>query len=252
MKLQANARRGLKDAPVSSSTGATHALPVTVVIPAYNRGTTIAGAVSSALNQTPRGPAEVIVVDDCSTDDTADVAVRGGAHVIRHDVNRGPGVARNTAITHASQPWIAFLDSDDEWLPHHLDSVWKARGHHILVSGAALRCPSDGRDRYIGACRRGGMVVRSPATVATLPMINTSGILVRRDIVQAAGGFRPLYGAEDIDLWLRVLERGTGYLSPVVSALLHVHPFVCGPGREYCSGAGAGGAARLASRVQER
>lgn len=216
--------RRLTSGPVSSSSGATSAIPVTVVIPAYNRAATIAGAVSSALKQTPHGPAEVIVVDDCSADETADIAQRAGAHVIRHDVNRGPGAARNTAIARARQPWIAFLDSDDEWLPHHLDSVWNARGDHVLVSGAALRCQSDGRDRYIGTPQRGGMVVRSPAQVATLPMTNTSGMLVRREVVQAAGGFRPLYGAEDIDLWLRILEHGTGYLSPVVSSILYVHP----------------------------
>jgi GT2 family glycosyltransferase len=215
--------RQLPSGPVSPSSGATASIPVTVVIPAYNRAAHIERAVSSVFRQTPRGPAEVLVVDDCSTDDTAEAARRAGAQVIQHDVNRGPGAARNTAIAHASQPWIAFLDSDDEWLPNHLDSLWRARGAHVLVAGAALRCESGGRDRYIGPVRRGGMVLRSPAEVATLPIITTCGVLVRRDVVQAAGGFRPLRGAEDIDLWLRVLEHGTGYLSPAVSLLIHVH-----------------------------
>jgi glycosyltransferase involved in cell wall biosynthesis len=196
---------------------------VTVVIPAYNRAASIERAVSSALHQKPGGPTEVIVVDDCSTDETADAARRAGAHVIRHDLNRGAGAARNTAIAHASQPWIAFLDSDDEWLPNHLDALWTARDGHVLLAGAALQCDSGGRYRYIGPVRPGGMVVRSPAEVATLPIITTSGVLVRRDVAQTAGGFRPLHGAEDIDLWLRVLEHGTGYLSPVVSLLYHVH-----------------------------
>jgi GT2 family glycosyltransferase len=203
--------------------GASSAVPVSVVIPAYNRGTRIARAVTTALRQEPRPPAEVIVVDDCSTDETAEAAMRAGADVIRHEINRGAGAARNTAIEHASQPWIAFLDSDDEWLPNHLAALWSVRADHVLLAGATLRCESGGRDRYIGPVQRAGMTARSPADVASIPLITASGVMVRRDVAVAVGGFRPLHGVEDIDLWLRVLEHGTGYLSPVVSVLYHVH-----------------------------
>jgi GT2 family glycosyltransferase len=208
---------------VSPSSGAPAAVPVSVVIPAYNRGARIGRAVATALRQEPRPPAQVIVVDDCSTDGTADAARRAGADVVRHEVNRGAGAARNTAIEHASQPWVAFLDSDDEWLPNHLASLWSVRADHVLLAGATLRCESGGRDRYIGPVRRGGMIVRSPADVATVPLITASGVMVRRDVAVAVGGFRPLHGVEDIDFWLRVLEHGTGYLSPVVSVLYYVH-----------------------------
>jgi GT2 family glycosyltransferase len=208
---------------VAPSSGAPSPVPVSVVIPAYNRSARIGRAVATALRQEPRPPAEVIVVDDCSTDATADAARRAGAAVVRHEVNRGVAAARNTAIEHASQPWVAFLDSDDEWLPDHLASLWSARADHVLVAGATLRCESGGRDRYIGPVRRGGLIVRSPADVATVPLITTSGVMVRRDVAIAVGGFRPLHVSEDIDLWLRVLEHGTGYLSPAVSLLYHVH-----------------------------
>jgi rhamnosyltransferase len=203
--------------------GATVALPVTVVIPAYNRAAIIERAVVSALRQQPAPPAEVLVIDDSSTDDTAELARRAGARVIRHDVNRGAGMARNTAIAGASQPWVAFLDSDDEWLPHHLASLWGARDGHVLLAGAALRCDDAGGDRYLGPVQRDGLVVRSPGDVAALPVIATSGVLMQRAAAQETGGFQALHGVEDIDLWLRVLERGTGYLSPVVSLLYHVH-----------------------------
>jgi rhamnosyltransferase len=199
-------------------------LPVSVVIPAYDRAAIIERAVASALRQAPAPPAEVLVVDDCSTDDTARRARDAGARVIRHEANRGAGAARNTAIASASQPWIAFLDSDDEWLPHHLASLWSARNGHVMLAGAALRCDDAGGDRYLGPVQRDGLLVRSPADVATLPVIAASGVLVRTEAARAAGGFRPLHGVEDIDLWLRVLERGTGYVSPVVSLLYHVHP----------------------------
>ena len=208
---------------VPSLTDAPSSVPVSVVIPAYNRGPNIGRAVRSALRQEPRRPAEVIVIDDCSTDDTATAADRAGAHVLRHDVNRGVSAARNTGMTHASQPWIAFLDSDDEWLPNHLDSLWSVRGDHVLVAAATLRCESGGRDRYIGPVRRRGMTVRSPAAVAAVPVITASGVMVRRDVAMRVDGFRPLQMTEDLDFWLRVLEHGTGYLSPVVSLLYHVH-----------------------------
>ena len=215
-------RRPLRPAAAAAD-GTAPALPVTVVIPAYNRAAIIERAVTSALRQQPAPPAEVLVVDDSSADDTAELARRAGARVIRHDANRGAGVARNTAIAGASQPWLAFLDSDDEWLPHHLASLWSARNGHVLLAGAALRCDDAGGDRYLGPVQRDGLVVRSPAEVAALPVIATSGVLVQRTAAQETGGFRALHGVEDIDLWLRVLERGTGYLSPVVSLLYHVH-----------------------------
>jgi hypothetical protein len=222
-RSQRTSDRALRCRAVPPLIGAPSAVPVSVVIPAYNRGARIARAVTTALRQEPRPPAEVIVVDDCSTDETAEAAMRAGAHVIRHEINRGAGAARNTAIEHASQPWVAFLDSDDEWLPNHLAALWSVQADHVLLAGATLRCESGGRDRYIGPVQRAGMTARSPADVATIPHITASGVMVRRDVAVAVGGFRPLHGVEDIDLWLRVLEHGTGYLSPVVSVLYHVH-----------------------------
>ena len=105
-------------------------LPITVIIPAYNRADTVARAVASALAQRPSRPAEVVVVDDGSADDTAEAARLAGARVVRHSVNRRLGAARNTGLSNATQPWIALLDSDDEWLPHHLASLWPLRGPH--------------------------------------------------------------------------------------------------------------------------
>src|SRR3954453_7217626 len=99
-------------------------LPVTVIIAAYNRADTVGRAVTSALGQRPRPPAQVLVIDDGSAEDTAHVGKRAGAEGVRHEVNRRVGPARNTGIARATHPWLALLDSDDEWLPHHLDSLW--------------------------------------------------------------------------------------------------------------------------------
>jgi glycosyltransferase involved in cell wall biosynthesis len=89
---------------------------VSAVIPAYNAERFISGAIQSVLVQTYE-IAEIIVVDDGSMDRTAEIAAGfPEARVIRRP-NGGPGAARNTGIHAASGEWIAFLDSDDLWVP---------------------------------------------------------------------------------------------------------------------------------------
>jgi GT2 family glycosyltransferase len=202
-------------------------LPVTVVIPAHNRAGTVARAVASAFAQRPSPPAQVVVIDDGSHDSTATAAQRAGAEVVRHEVNRGAGAARNTGLSHAAHPWIAFLDSDDEWLPHHLASLWPHRARHVLVAGSALSCTPDGSQRHLGPPEAEGRALRSPLDVATTSIVITSAVLARRDAVEAAGRFseanEPQPQVEDIDLWLRLLEQGSGYVSAQVSVIYHDH-----------------------------
>jgi hypothetical protein len=201
----------------------TAALPISVVVPAYNRPAMTRRAVLSAFAQRPAPPAEVLVVDDCSDDDTGEAARAVGARVIRHDVNQGEGAARNTALRHAAHDWIALLDSDDEWLPNHLDSLWGMRSGRVLLAGSALRLRPDGTHRLIGSVTDRGISIGSPADVASLRFIAASAVVIRRDIALAVGAFRPLAQAADLDLWLRILERGPGWVSPHVSVLYHEH-----------------------------
>ncbi len=92
-----------------------------MIIPAYNRANVLPRAIKSVLNQTFTDY-EIIVVDDASTDDTGAVARNsdGPLRVICHELNRGPAAARNTGIRAARGAYVAFLDSDDEWLPGKL------------------------------------------------------------------------------------------------------------------------------------
>jgi GT2 family glycosyltransferase len=202
-------------------------LPVSVVIAAYNRPEMTRRAVRSALGQRPRPPAEVIVVDDCSGDDTGAAAAAAGARVIRHETNLGEGAARNTAIAAARQPWIGVLDSDDEWLPWLLQELWPLRGDHVLVAGSAIHLRPDGRpDRYAGlAGPRVRTLARPTALVYPDNIIPASGVLLRTEAVRARGGFDPgLKFCADLDLWLRLLETGTGVMSPRVVVQYHLHP----------------------------
>jgi glycosyltransferase involved in cell wall biosynthesis len=178
----------------------------------------LARALESVAAQRPARPAEVIVVDDASTDGTAAVAERLGARVLVHDVNRGAAAARNTGVAAASQPWLAMLDSDDEWLPHHLATLWRLREDHALVAGASIAVSDDGRPpRYHGPLTRRPRVLPSPASLYPENFIPASGVLVSRQAVLTAGGYRTdLRYAEDLDLWIRVIDAGSAVVTPRV------------------------------------
>ena len=123
---------------------------VTVIIPIYNRADTIGRAVDSVLAQTwPGGATDVIVVDDHSSDhlDRALAPYGDRLACIRHDVNSGAASARNTGITAARGDYVAFLDSDDVWLPGKLgpqiaamrSNNWKASctAYYLARTGTA-------------------------------------------------------------------------------------------------------------------
>jgi glycosyltransferase involved in cell wall biosynthesis len=98
--------------------------PITVVIPAYQRESILEETVRSVLHQT-LPVAEVVVVDDGSTDRTAEVAERLGVRVLRQN-NQGVSEARNAGIRAATQEWVALLDSDDIWEAEKIEAQWQA------------------------------------------------------------------------------------------------------------------------------
>jgi glycosyltransferase involved in cell wall biosynthesis len=100
------------------------ALPISVVIPAYNASAYLAEALESVRQQTAP-PIEIIVVDDGSTDATAAIARAAGA-IVLSQANMGISAARNAGIRAATQPWVALLDADDLWEPDKLRAQWEA------------------------------------------------------------------------------------------------------------------------------
>jgi len=97
-----------------------------VVIPCYNRGRLLARAVESALAQTFK-PSEIIVVDDGSTDNSKAVCAGFGDRItFVYQANAGASAARNTGVERAAHEWVAFLDSDDYWMPTHLERMAEA------------------------------------------------------------------------------------------------------------------------------
>lgn len=117
-------------------------LDVSVVIPVYNRASVVHEAIDSALAQ-DAGGIEVLVVDDGSTDDTAEAVSRryrddSRVRVIRR-ANGGPAAARNTGIAQAHGRYLALLDSDDTWLPAYLGSqlaVLRSNGADLVIANA--------------------------------------------------------------------------------------------------------------------
>lgn len=127
--------------------------PVSVVVPCYRCGATIADAVASVARQT-LPPRQVVLVDDASPDDTVSalhaVAAQyapGWVQVVALPANRGPSGARNTGWEHATEPYVAFLDSDDTWAPTKIELQMRALRADPEIALLAHRMAVRDRDR---------------------------------------------------------------------------------------------------------
>lgn len=118
---------------------------VSVIIPCFNRGEVVARAIMSVLQQT-HADFEVIIVDDASTDggDLARIIREIGdprVKLVKHERNAGGGAARNTGVANAAGDYVAFLDSDDEWLPTKLEKQL-ARAYEQMDQRWLIYCQS--------------------------------------------------------------------------------------------------------------
>jgi glycosyltransferase involved in cell wall biosynthesis len=200
-------------------------LPVSVLIPAFNRARLLERALRSVYAQEPRQPAQVIVVDDASTDDTAEVAEAFGAQLIRHGRNLGPAATYETGLRAVRHDWVALLDDDDEWLPHHLETLWALTPGNVLVASSCVeRAPGSTEHIFHGPLTEGPIVLDTPsALLHPENLIPSSAAMFHRDTALAVGGFRS-GRCEDLDMWCRLLGRGRATLSPRVGVLYHIHP----------------------------
>ena len=200
------------------------------IIPTYNRAHLVAHAIESALDQ--RSPAdgevEVIVVDDESSDTTPELAASFGTRIIyMRQANRREGAARNQGAERASGAYLAFLDSDDYWLPGKLAADldrFEQSDKPALVYSRGRNV--DTADRFIGERRLftpQGDVFWYLAREAFIPM---STVAVRADAFRACGGFvedRDLSGTADWELWLRLAARWPVGFVDRVGTCIRVH-----------------------------
>lgn len=184
---------------------------VSVIVPVFNRQAMIGAAVASLANQT-LDDFEIIVVDDGSTDASAEIAERAGGkrvRVIRHGENRGIPAARNTGLEGARGKYIAWLDSDDLARPRRLERQvgFLARHQEIALIGSA-----SGRISFDGKPRRGARVpfVRhetlAPALLFNSPFQQSSIMGVARTLKDFA--YRAEFPVcEDLDMFIRISRK---------------------------------------------
>jgi len=204
---------------------------VSVIIGAYQAASTIGRALMSIAGQTAK-PREVVVIDDGSTDGTREAAeacapdMQGiRLKVLRTDDNRGAGAARNRAIAESSQPVLAFLDADDEWLPAKLERSLAVfdEGGPVLIAHDYLT--GDGERQRHHHCERRFLEGADPfVQLYRKGYIASCSVVAHRDAVIAAGGFdEGLLNAQDFDLWLAMLRKPGTRFRVFGEALLRYH-----------------------------
>ena len=182
---------------------------VSIVIPTYNRAKLLSHAIQSVLNQT-YPTFELIVVDDCSNDCTESV-VKGfhddRIRYIRHEKNQGAATARNNGITAAKGNYIAFQDSDDEWLPTKLEKQVNAfnsapsdcgvvyTSFWLINNGEKTLVPSSHVKQTEGKIRD---------TLLKMNFISTPTAFVRKECFEKVGMFANIPRFQDWELWLRI------------------------------------------------
>ncbi|WP_120190197.1 glycosyltransferase family 2 protein [Ammoniphilus oxalaticus] len=202
----------------------------TVVIPTYNREKYIKKAIRSVLKQTYKD-FECIVVDDASTDNTPKIVKSFGNRVkyVRHKKNLGGSAARNTGIAKAKGKYIAFLDSDDKFLPNKLKVVKKfikkhpkakfiySWYYHSNSRGQITRLRKANKARSLNELRY--LLLRRKFT------IRTSTVVVRRNAFKKCGKFSEQYRhTHDWDMWLKLLTRYYGHCIPKPLSVYRQHP----------------------------
>ena len=178
---------------------------VSVIIPTYNRGWCLEEALVSVFSQTYK-KYELIVVDDGSTDDTQQRLSRYEGVTVIAQANRGVSTARNRGIASSKGDLIAFLDSDDLWLPEKLSAqvvffqanpdalvcqtqeTWIRNGRRIQPQNRHRKQSGFFFERSLGLC-----------------LVSPSAVMMRKRLFETVGLFdESLPACEDYDLWLRV------------------------------------------------
>jgi len=187
---------------------------ISVIIPTYNRGWIIGEAIDSVLSQTYR-QFELIVVDDGSSDSTDDIlrGYKDHAELIKQK-NQGVSAARNTGIRRSRGRYIAFLDSDDFWLPEKLSRQIE----FFLSHPEALVCQTEEiwirNGVRVNPKRRhkkpSGMIFERSLGLC---LVSPSAVMINRALFKEVGLFdENLAACEDYDLWLRTSIRFPVYL----------------------------------------
>ncbi|MBN1983386.1 MAG: glycosyltransferase family 2 protein [Chitinivibrionales bacterium] len=191
---------------------------ISIVVPLYNKEKEIGETLASILRQT-MADFELIIVDDCSTDNSLSIASAisdNRISIITQKENSGVSVARNIGISHAASRFIAFIDADDEWLPNHLHDIAFliqsfphspvfATSYYIQKNKTTMHeCEYS---RYQAHGRSHGEIDIGESKRI---FFNSSSITITKELFETIGTFNPHQrNGEDIDLWIRMLAHTT-------------------------------------------
>jgi glycosyltransferase involved in cell wall biosynthesis len=192
------------------------AIRFSVIIPVYNREQSAAATIQSALDQ-DLPPHQVIVVDDGSTDGSADAIEQfGDAVEFYRQPNQGCAAARNLALKHSTGEYLAFLDSDDIWYPWTLrlmSQVIEEHGRPPVLATARLIFEGEAPPQIDQPSELKVKVL--PDVLSAGRVVATCVLVIRRDVLEQAGGFVPIQmNGTDAELNLRI-----GTCGPLVDVL---------------------------------
>lgn len=179
---------------------------ISVVIPTHNREHTLARAIDSVLDQTSTVD-EIIVVDDGSTDNTENFLSKKYPSVdYQYQSNAGVSAARNKGVSVAKSDWIAFLDSDDQWLAKKIGmqrQAWNESPSHRIVHSDEVWIRNGIRVNKKNKYKKSGGRIFEDC----LPLcaISPSSVVIEKKLLIEVGGFdESLTVCEDYDLWLKI------------------------------------------------
>ena len=182
---------------------------ISVVIPSFNRKNTLSRSIDSVLKQTYK-PSEIIVVDDGSTDGTRGFILSSYPNIkYFFQPKKGVSSARNKGILESSSEWIAFLDSDDEWMPQKLEKQKKQLEKHsgVFISHTNEIWIRNGvRVNQMKKHQKyGGYIFDKCLDICRM---SPSSVLIHKRVISDIGVFdETLQVCEDYDLWLRITSK---------------------------------------------
>jgi glycosyltransferase involved in cell wall biosynthesis len=184
-------------------------MKISVIIPTYNRKKTLARAIQSVINQS-LSPFEILIIDDGSNDGTEEWVKENFQNIkYIYQNNRGVSSARNIGIENANGDWVAFLDSDDEWLSNklheqviaiesnpkikffHTNEIWIRNGVRVNQMKKHKKYGGYIFEKCLDICR-----------------VSPSSVLIQKEVFDNIGVFdESLRVCEDYDLWLRITSK---------------------------------------------
>jgi len=182
---------------------------ISVIIPSFNRKNTLSRSIDSVLKQTYK-PSEIILVDDGSTDGTRGFILSSYPNIkYFFQPKKGVSSARNKGILESSSEWIAFLDSDDEWMPQKLEKQKKQLEKHsgIFISHTNEIWIRNGvRVNQMKKHQKyGGYIFDKCLDICRM---SPSSVLIHKRVISDIGVFdETLQVCEDYDLWLRITSK---------------------------------------------